>query len=120
MTTCPGPIAAWVPAMLAADHGDSGAFHADGFRVGADPAPFRVELDRVVLVDRHSGTVDGVAVTQHSAEHHTVVLDVDGHRVRAVVNATAHLVEVVVEGQRFVFERPDEMTAHGPPPARAA
>ncbi len=29
-------IAAWVPAMLAADHGDQGPFHADGFRLSAD------------------------------------------------------------------------------------
>ena len=45
-------------------------FRADGFRLGAAPAPIRVELDRVVLVDRARGPVDGVPVTQFSAEHH--------------------------------------------------
>ena len=30
-------IAAWVPAMLAADHGDQGPFRADGFRLSAAP-----------------------------------------------------------------------------------
>ena len=34
-------------------------------------------------------------------------------RVQAVVNATAHAVEVVVEGQRFVFERPDPFAGAG-------
>jgi acetyl/propionyl-CoA carboxylase alpha subunit len=87
-------IAAWVPAMLAAEHGDRGPFQSDGFRLGAAPAPTRVELDRVVLVDRARGLVD-------------VRLEVAGRRVQAVVNATAHSVEVVVHGQRFLFERPD-------------
>ena len=106
-------IAAWVPAMLAADYGDQGPFHADGFRLSADPAPTRVELDRVVLVDRARGLVDGVPVTQFSAQQHVVRLEVDGRRVQAVVNATPHSVEVVVEGQRFVFERPDPFAGAG-------
>ena len=108
-------IAAWVPAMLAADHGDRGPFRADGFRLGAPPAPTRVELDRVVLVDRARGLVDDVPVTQVSAEHHVVRLEVAGRRVQAVVNATPHAVEVVVEGQRFVFERPDPFAGAGAP-----
>jgi acetyl-CoA/propionyl-CoA carboxylase, biotin carboxylase, biotin carboxyl carrier protein len=110
----PRTIAAWVPAMLAPESAPHDPFQADGFRVGADPAPTRVELDRVVLVDRAIGTVDGVPVTQLHAAHHVVRLDVDGRRVQAVVNATAHFVEVVFEGQRFVFERPDAFAAHGP------
>ena len=100
-------IAAWVPAMLAAEYGDNGPFRADGFRLSAAPAPTRVELDRVVLVDRARGLVDDVPVTQFSAERHLVRLEVAGRRVQAVVDATAHSVEVVVHGQRFVFERPD-------------
>ncbi len=100
-------IAAWVPAMLAAEYGDRGPFRADGFRLSAAPAPTRVELDRVVHVDRARGLVDDVPVTQFSAEQHVVRLEVAGRRVQAVVNATAHSVEVVVHGQRFVFERPD-------------
>jgi acetyl-CoA/propionyl-CoA carboxylase biotin carboxyl carrier protein len=110
----PRTIAAWVPAMLAAESAPDDPFRSDGFRLGADPAPTRVELDRVVLVDRVAGTVDGVPVTQLHAAYHVVRLDVDGRRVQAVVNATAHSVEVVFEGQRFVFERPDAFAAHGP------
>jgi acetyl-CoA/propionyl-CoA carboxylase biotin carboxyl carrier protein len=106
-------IAAWVPAMLAAEHGDQGPFRADGFRLSAAPAPTRVELDRVVLVDRARGLVDDVPVTQFSAEQHVVRLEVAGRRVQAVVNATAHSVEVVVHGQRFVFERPDPFAGAG-------
>jgi acetyl-CoA/propionyl-CoA carboxylase biotin carboxyl carrier protein len=106
-------IAAWVPAMLAADYGDQGPFRSDGFRLTSAAAPTRVELDRVVLVDRQRGLVDGVPVTQFSAENHVVRLEVAGRRVQAVVNATAHSVEVVVEGQRFVFERPDPFAGAG-------
>ena len=110
----PRIVAAWVPAMLAAESAPHDPLRADGFRLGADPAPTRVELDRVVLVDRAAGTVDGVPVTQLHAAHHVVRLDVDGRRVQAVVNATAHHVEVVLEGQRFVFGRPDAFATHGP------
>ena len=106
-------IAAWVPAMLAADYGDQGPFRSDGFRLSSAAAPTRVELDRVVLVDRQRGLVDGIPVTQFSAENHVVRLEVAGRRVQAVVNATAHSVEVVVEGQRFVFERPDPFAGAG-------
>jgi biotin carboxyl carrier protein len=35
------------------------------------------------------------------------VLEIDGRRHRAVVNAQRHSVEVVHQGQRFVFDRPD-------------
>ncbi len=106
-------IAAWVPAMLSAEHGDQGPYRADGFRLSAAPAPTRVELDRVVLVDRARGLVDDVPVTQFSAEQHVVRLEVAGRRVQAVVHATAHSVEVVVHGQRFVFERPDPFAGAG-------
>jgi acetyl-CoA/propionyl-CoA carboxylase biotin carboxyl carrier protein len=107
-------IAAWTVAMLADTYGEPGPFHADGFRLGSDPAPHRIALDRVVLVDRRHGTVDGVPVTQLSAALHTVVLDVDGQRVTAVVDATAHRVEVVVHGQRHVFDKPDVRAEGGP------
>jgi acetyl-CoA/propionyl-CoA carboxylase biotin carboxyl carrier protein len=107
-------IAAWTVAMLADTYGEPGPFHSDGFRLGSDPAPHRIALDRVVLVDRRHGTVDGVPVTQLSAALHTVVLDVDGQRVTAVVDATAHRVEVVVHGQRHVFDKPDVRAEGGP------
>ena len=107
-------VAAWVSATLLPSGPEHGPFHADGFRLGADPSPVRVELDRVVLVDRANGAVDGAPVAQLGAEQHAVDLDVDGRRVHAVVNATPHWVEVVHLGQRFVFERPDVFASHGP------
>jgi biotin carboxyl carrier protein len=46
-------------------------------------------------------------VTQLLAERHVVVLSIDGRRRQAVVNVTAHEVEVVHQGHRRVFRRPD-------------
>ena len=73
-----------------------------------------VELDRLVTVDRHRGLVDDVPVTEFLAERHVVVLSIDGRRAQAVVNVTPHFVEVVHQGQRHVFERPDVFADHGP------
>ena len=104
-------MAAWVSAMLASF--DTGhPFQADGFRLGGPPAPTLVELDRDVLVDRAAGTVDGVPVRQISAEDHVLELEVDGHRVRAVVNVQPDIVEVSHHGQRFVLTGPDRLADH--------
>ena len=108
-------FAAWTQAMLTASSSDHHPFQADGWRLGADPAPQLVELDRIVTVHRAAGLVDGTPVTELSAGNHVVVLLIAGRHERAVVNATPHAVDVVIEGQRFVFERPDVMTDHGPP-----
>ena len=115
----PGPdlprvFAAWTQAMLLAEHGDTGVLRADGFRLNAAPAPFLITLDEVVAVDRARGLVGDVAVTQLLAERHVVQLVVDGRRHQAVVNVDRHLAEVVLRGQRFVFEKPDVLAAHGP------
>ncbi|MEQ4500071.1 biotin/lipoyl-containing protein, partial [Nocardioides kribbensis] len=123
-------VAAWTQAMLTATGGSgevgdtgrarpgAGPFHADGFRLGGPPAPQRVGLDRPVVVERAAdslgGAVDGVRVVQLRAEHHTVLLDVDGERLEAVVDARAHEVEVVLRGQRHVFRRPDPAADRGP------
>ncbi|WP_156384364.1 biotin carboxylase N-terminal domain-containing protein [Marmoricola sp. Leaf446] len=111
-------FAAWTDAMLAADHGRPGPFRADGFRLAGERAPFLVHLDRTVRVHRDAdglgGTVDGVTVRQLLAERHVVRLDLDGRRHQAVVHADRHAVEVVHQGQRFVFERPDVALQHGP------
>jgi 3-methylcrotonyl-CoA carboxylase alpha subunit/acetyl-CoA/propionyl-CoA carboxylase biotin carboxyl carrier protein len=108
----PRALAAWVAAMLAADD-DGHPFQADGFRLGADPAPTLVQLDRDVVVDRHAGTVDGVPLHQVSAELHTLEAVVDGRRVRAVVNVQRDggrlVAEVAFEGQRHVFTGPDRL-----------
>ncbi|MGI8646486.1 MAG: acetyl-CoA carboxylase biotin carboxyl carrier protein subunit, partial [Nocardioides sp.] len=99
---------AWISAMITAL--DTGyAFHADGFRLGAAPAPVLVELDQDVLVDRAAGTVDGVPVRQLSADNHVLDAIVDGHRVRAVVNVQRDIAEVAWHGHRFAFIRPDRL-----------
>ena len=107
----PRVMAAWVSAMLASfDKGHP--FQADGFRLGGAPAPTLVELDRDVVVDRAAGTVDGVPVHQVSAENHVLELDLDGHRVRGVVNVQPDIVEVSYRGQRFVLTGPDRLADH--------
>jgi acetyl/propionyl-CoA carboxylase alpha subunit len=106
-------FAAWTQAMLLAEHGETGVLRSDGFRLNAGPAPFRIELDEVVLVDRHRGLVGDVPVTQLLAERHVVQLVVEGRRHQAVVDVATHVTEVVVRGQRFVFERPDVLATHG-------
>ncbi|MGA9714891.1 MAG: biotin carboxylase N-terminal domain-containing protein [Aeromicrobium sp.] len=106
----PRVLAAWIVAMLAATERDD-AFGADGFRLGGPHAPTRVPLDIEVLVDRAAGTVsvDGEVheVRQISAEHHTLVAEVDGSRITATVLARPGLVEVSYRGQRHVFATPD-------------
>jgi acetyl-CoA/propionyl-CoA carboxylase, biotin carboxylase, biotin carboxyl carrier protein len=107
----PRVMAAWVSAMLAAF--DTGhPFQADGFRLGGPPAPTLVELDRDVVVDRAAGTVDGVPVRQLSGENHVLELEIDGHRMRAVVNVQPDIVEVSYQGQRFVLTGPDRLADH--------
>jgi acetyl/propionyl-CoA carboxylase alpha subunit len=104
--------AAWVRAMLVSR--DTGhPFCSDGFRLGAAAAPVRVELDRVVLVDRQRGRVDGVPVTELGSGDLTIALEVDDERVQAVVDVGAHAVEVVHQGQRHLFRRPDPFAGNG-------
>ena len=107
----PRVMAAWVSAMLASF--DTGhPFQADGFRLAGPPAPTLVELDRDVVVDRAAGTVDGVPVRQLYGENHVLELEIDGHRVRAVVNVQPDIVEVSYLGQRFVLTGPDRLADH--------
>ena len=109
----PRLIAAWTDVAVAALTGSPGdPFTTDGWRLGADPAPVLVELDRTVSVDRARGLVDGVSVSELRCDHHTVVLAVEGHRQMAVVVVGRHTIEVAHRGQRFVFERPDVFSDH--------
>ncbi len=101
-------FAAWTDvAVREMTAGDPHPFRPDGWRLGADPAPQTVELDRPVTVDRARGLVDGVAVRELLCAQHTVVLEVEGKRHRAVLNLDRHDVEVSLEGHRHVFHRPD-------------
>ncbi len=95
-----------------------GPWHADGWRMGADPAPDTVALgDDLVVVDRHHGrvTLDGRShdVRLVSAADHTVHLLVDGRAERAVLNVQRDLVDVVHRGQRWSWLRPDPFGDHG-------
>ncbi|MCW2752668.1 MAG: Carbamoyl-phosphate synthase chain, ATP-binding protein [Marmoricola sp.] len=97
---------AWVSAMLDA-MGAPHPFGPDGWRSGADPAPYVVQLDEPVRVDRIRGRVDDHDVREVFAEDHVLVLMVDGLRQQSVVNLQPHLLEAVHRGQRFIFQRPD-------------
>ncbi|WKN48623.1 biotin carboxylase N-terminal domain-containing protein [Nocardioides sp. Arc9.136] len=113
-------FAAWTAAHLLtpAATGEPHPFQADGWRLAGPPAPVLVELDRPVPVTDGrvgaAGTVDGVPFAAVSAERHVVVAQVEGRRRRAVVDARAHTVEVVLDGQRHVFTRPDVLADTGP------
>jgi acetyl/propionyl-CoA carboxylase alpha subunit len=117
-------FAAWTEVLLdtmptEGAPGTGGPWRADGWRMGADPAPDTVRLGRdLVVVDRHRGrvTVDGTAreVRMVSAEDHTVHLLVDGRAEHAVLNVQTGFVEVAHHGQRWLWERPDPFADHGP------
>ena len=78
-------LAAWE--VFLRDREDTGPFASDGFRVAADPAPVVVELDEPVTLGVQPVTRPTAAV-RHDR------------------------VEVVLHGQRFVFDRPDVMGDH--------
>src|SRR5205085_8682954 len=80
-------LAAW--AWFAAHRETAGAFRYDGFRSGQEPAPVRVALDEPVVLDGPEPEVRFVRVRHDE-------------------------VELVHQGQRFVFERPDPFADHGP------
>jgi len=110
-----------VPRALAAWAGvprsnEPSPFRADGWRMGADPAPVRVDLDPVVVVTRDD--VDGVPAVELRHTQRGGVFDLalslDGVVQRARGRVGPHRIEVVHRGQRFVFERPDVFAAHGP------
>ncbi|MBC2932219.1 biotin carboxylase N-terminal domain-containing protein [Nocardioides sp. zg-1228] len=107
---------AWTEVLLDT-MGEPGPWRADGWRMGADPAPDTVVLgEDLVVVDRHRGTVthDGAShdVRLVSAADHTVHLLVDGVAEHAVLNVQRDLVDVVHRGQRWAWERPDPFGDH--------
>ncbi|UFN43063.1 ATP-binding protein [Nocardioides okcheonensis] len=112
----PGParvLGAWTEVLLDTAGRSSGPWRADGWRMGADPAPDPVVLgDTLVVVDRHRGRVDDHVVEMVSAEDHTVHLVVDGVPEHAVLDVQRDFVEVSHRGQRWVWERPDPFGDH--------
>ena len=94
-----------------------GPWRADGWRMGADPAPDTVVLgDELVEVDRHRGQVTHAGATHDvrlvSAADHTVHLLVDGRPEHAVLDVQRGAVDVVHRGQRWAWERPDPFGDH--------
>lgn len=110
-------VAAWTDvAVRAMTSGPAHPFGPDGWRLAGPSAPQLVALDEVLTVDRAAGTVHDSrgphTVRELLVESHTVVLEIDGHRHRAVVDAQRHTIEVVHEGQGHLFERPDVFGDH--------
>ncbi len=98
--------------------GGSGPWLADGWRMGADPAPDTVVLgDDLVVVDRHRARVSHAGhlhdVRLVSAADHTVHLLVDGRAEHAVLDVQRDVVEVVHRGQRWSWVRPDPFGDRG-------
>ncbi|WP_457186394.1 ATP-binding protein [Nocardioides sp. P5_E3] len=113
-------FAAWTEVLLdtmPAPASSPGPWRADGWRMGADPAPDTVVLgDDLVVVDRHRGQVTHAGATHDvrlvSAADHTVHLLVDGRPEHAVLNVQRGAVDVVHRGQRWAWERPDPFGDH--------
>ncbi len=109
-------FAAWAAAPRPSD-GRHDPFRSDGWRLGADPAPVYVELDQVVTVGPDS--VDGRKVveleyTDVPKSHVELRLTLDGVAHQAIGYVGVRAIEMVIKGQRFVFERPDVFGDHGP------
>jgi len=106
-------LAAYALAPDSAD--DPSPWRADGWRLGADPAPTLVDLDERIAVRRHSlgDTPAEVLGRGHDAggAHLTVV--VDGERHEGRVRDLGSTVEVLHRGQRHLFERPDAFADSG-------
>ena len=113
---------AWTQVLLETSldpAGTTGPWRADGWRMGADPAPATVALgSELVVVDRHHGRVTtgqgSHDVRMVSAADHTVHLLVDGVAEHAVLNVQAGFVDVSHRGQRWSWERPDPFADRGP------
>jgi acetyl/propionyl-CoA carboxylase alpha subunit len=113
-------IAAWVLARSATS-ATSGPFAADGFRAGGPPAPVRALLDRTVEVQTAApgadrGSVDGTPFRQTAWSVAGDVVRITttdgGGPADAVVLLLADGAEVVLNGQRFTFLRPDPEAAN--------
>ncbi|HQR28254.1 MAG TPA: biotin carboxylase N-terminal domain-containing protein [Nocardioides sp.] len=107
-------VAAWMTARAARATG-AGPFAADGWRLAGPPAPVTVELDEVLPVTAHTAGDVRVEELEHVPGpdgRFDVVLSLDGVRHRAAGCVLPHVVEVVLEGQRHLFDRPDVFADH--------
>ncbi len=107
-------LAAWASAKASRAEA-AGPFRHDGWRLAGPPAPVLVELDSPVVVDLDA--VDGhpVTVLKHEGGPDggfEATLTLDGDRHRVVGSVGVHTVELVHQGQRWVFARPDAFADH--------
>jgi 3-methylcrotonyl-CoA carboxylase alpha subunit/acetyl-CoA/propionyl-CoA carboxylase biotin carboxyl carrier protein len=108
-------FAAWAQAHGDAD-GRSHPFQSDGWRDGGAPAPVVAELavGDDARVHRVGGdAVDGVPVAVVAQDGALWRLEIDGRVHEAVVAVRPHSVEVVHQGQRHIFVRPDVFADSG-------
>jgi acetyl/propionyl-CoA carboxylase alpha subunit len=109
-------FAAWVQAQGDQRAGGAHPFQSDGWRDGGAPAPVVAELAAGddVRVHRVSETaVDGVLVGVVAHAEALWRLEIDGRVHEAVVEVRPHSVEVVHQGQRHIFVRPDVFADSG-------
>ncbi|GAB3261824.1 acetyl/propionyl/methylcrotonyl-CoA carboxylase subunit alpha [Alteromonas gracilis] len=106
-------FAAWTEILLqTAD--STGPWAADGWRLGADPAPEVVTLgERRHVVDRRLGRVDDHEVRTVSAADHTVHLLLDGRAEHAFLNVQHGFVDVAHRGQRRLWTHRDPFADAG-------
>ena len=91
-------------------------FQSDGWRDGGAPAPVVAELgvgDDVRVHRVSKDAVDGVPVGVIAHADALWRLEIDGRVHEAVVAVGAHAVEVVHQGQRHIFVRPDVFADSG-------
>jgi acetyl-CoA/propionyl-CoA carboxylase, biotin carboxylase, biotin carboxyl carrier protein len=124
--TTPRALAAWASARRLTQR-QAAPFCADGFRLGAEPAPVRIALDRPVLVTPGAGLADGLSVHELTltATDHDQVVRIEAaietsERVPAFVREIGHGVEVACRGQRHVLTPPSRAGAYGAGPGDGA
>jgi acetyl-CoA/propionyl-CoA carboxylase biotin carboxyl carrier protein len=117
----PSPDVALRFAAWAQAHGSeagTGPFAGDGWRDGGPPAPVVVELglagEDASVLRVGGGDVDGVPVQVIARDAELWRLEIAGRVHEAVVAVHGHGVEVVHQGQRHVFVRPDVYGDSGP------
>ena len=119
-------LGAWASAGRHTQHPVT-PFSADGFRLGAAPAPVRIMLDRPVLVAPGAGLADGLTLHQltiEAAEHDRVdrveAAVETGDRMSAFVRELDRGVEVACRGHRYVLMPPDRVAARAAGPSGGA
>ncbi|WP_416955026.1 acetyl/propionyl/methylcrotonyl-CoA carboxylase subunit alpha [Nocardioides sp. T5] len=105
------------PSSAEAVDAPTSPWHADGFRLGADPAPVLVRLDETVPVTEDrvgEHAVRWLGGQRLRGGIGSVSAEVDGEHHDATATQVGRTVEVAHRGQRHVFQVPDPFADHGP------